>query len=373
MRKITRFIKYHNGFNMILTLVFIAGVSAFAAGPDLKNDVIGKKVVEEQGIDNSALLSTSLDDFDFQMKIANVEEDEGNYYIDYQFQTLSIVDNVWQIKELKKRLTISKSELKGKDLGLYAQEELSEVIDQELFYLKRVQEKEKEKGRSFVLQTTKWTGLIGLVLNPQTKTLSGYEPVVKRPEPSKPLPSSKPSILAPSQSCIPLWNCGDWTPFSSDVVLGRKFVQKRVCIDKNNCSLVVNKPKEEREAVGTYTVENNENPIDEKQMEREEVEDKKETDKTSQTLQAGDNLENSTDEDGNKNNEDKQDKQTKAEEDKDKGEQGDAQQPGIKHEADNTDSDIDYYKDARQPAPNPESESESESSYESEHEMGTRM
>ncbi|MCK5342530.1 MAG: hypothetical protein KAR20_03950, partial [Candidatus Heimdallarchaeota archaeon] len=42
-----------------------------------------------------------------------------------------------------------------------------------------VQENEKEKGQTFVQETTKYTGLIGLVLNTKTKELPGYEPVVK--------------------------------------------------------------------------------------------------------------------------------------------------------------------------------------------------
>ena len=176
------FIKYHNAFVIIVMFVFAVSFSALAASEDLRDEVLGEKIVTESGIDNSALLAADLENFDLEMKILDVREDEDNYYLDYQFKTLGIQENVWQIILRQKELEISKKVLTGQDLGLYVTEELGEVIDYELAYLKEVQENENKKGDDRIVQETKYEGLLGLIISTKTKELPPeYELVVKPP------------------------------------------------------------------------------------------------------------------------------------------------------------------------------------------------
>lgn len=264
-KKIIQFIKYHNVFVIGLLLIFVFGASVLASDT-IREATIGKAVVEQEGIDNSVLLAADLDDFDFVMTITGVTEDAQNYYISYTYQTLAISDNVWRMVGRGDTLTVSRLALGDRDLGLYVAEELGEIVDSELAYLTEVQTAEEQKGQTFVQETTKYTGLIGLVLNPVTKQLPGYEPVVKPPSPAsivynEPSRSSEtgspsaPSVLesgSPSASCSPAWVCSPWSPAESTVAFGEEFIQTRACIDYNNCGTSENKPSEQQTAVGTY-------------------------------------------------------------------------------------------------------------------------
>jgi hypothetical protein len=181
LKKIIKFIKYNTFMAVIIAVVFVAVASAVASNDDVKKQIIGEEIVETQGVDNTLLLATDLEDFDLEMKITNVMEDAENYYIDYEFNTLGIQDNVWQEIFNQSQLVVSIEALEGGDLGLYATEELGEVIDYQLAYLKEVQENEEEKGETLVVETTIYTKLIGLVFDTKTKKLPGYKLVVKPP------------------------------------------------------------------------------------------------------------------------------------------------------------------------------------------------
>ena len=163
---------------IIISVAFIAVASALAANEDVKK-IIGEEIVEKSGVDNTVLLAADLENFDLKMEITNALEDEENYYVDYQYKTLAIKDNVWQEVLKLEQIIVSKAALAGEDLGLYLMEELGEIIDYQLAFLMEVQEKEEEKGVTVVLEKTEYTGLIGLVFNTKTKELPGYEPVVK--------------------------------------------------------------------------------------------------------------------------------------------------------------------------------------------------
>jgi len=252
-QKVIQFIKYHNAFTIGLVLVFIFGASVFASDT-IREATIGKPVIEKAGVDNTALLGADLDNFDFTMQINNVTEDKENYYVLYTYQTLDIQSDVWQPVSRQETLEVSKSALADRDLGLYVAEELGEIIDSQKAYLVKVQQKQKEKGITLIQETTKYTGLIGMVLNPKTKELPGYEPVVKPAEPvavvyTEPAPSESGS---PSALCNPAWICSDWTPVESTVALGESFIQTRTCTDQNNCGTEQTKPEQEHIAIGTY-------------------------------------------------------------------------------------------------------------------------
>ena len=192
LKKIINFIKYSNIFTIFALVAFVAITSAVASNEDVIKKVLGGEIIETQGVDNTLLLATDLDNFDLEMKITNVTEDielvenveltedpedvedvedsesfedsesnqTGNYYVDYEYKTLGIQDNVWQEILRQKQMVISKVSLEGRDLGLHIMEELGEVIDYQLAYLKEVQENEEAKGDTPVLEKTIYTGLI---------------------------------------------------------------------------------------------------------------------------------------------------------------------------------------------------------------------
>lgn len=176
--KIINFIKYHNAFNIVLILLFVFSATIFAS-EEVRDVIIGEKRETIQGIDNIEIVNKDLDSFDMNILIELVTEDEKNYYIKYSFLTIGIKDNAWQNIRKERTLTVSKESLKGKDLGLYVQKELLEIIENELIYLKEIQRAEIEKGRTETFVTTEYSGLVGLALNIKDKAFSNYDPIIK--------------------------------------------------------------------------------------------------------------------------------------------------------------------------------------------------
>jgi hypothetical protein len=177
-KKITEFVKYHNAFVIMMVLALV-GVGSVFANEDVRDAVIGEEVVvETKGLDNSIILAADLENFDAMMQIIGVTEDAENYFVEYAYQTLAIQDNAWAEFTRQEVLSISKAALMSRDLGLYLIEELGEIVENELALLKEVQEEELAKGKTEIVETIDYTGLIGLVLDVKNKILPGYEPKV---------------------------------------------------------------------------------------------------------------------------------------------------------------------------------------------------
>jgi len=195
MQKLIHFFKYNNAFLIILGFLFLAAGSSFAS-ETVRDTVIGQKIEEIKGVDNTALLVANLGSLKQEIKINDVTEDEEGYNISYSFSTFDIKDNIWQNQTKTQGLRVPKDALKGgKDLGLHVQSELSQIIDSHLAYLKEAQEREQKKGETKIIQVTKYTGLKGLVLNSETKELEGYTPVMEKEErkdPPAPILASEP-------------------------------------------------------------------------------------------------------------------------------------------------------------------------------------
>ena len=108
----------------------------------------------------------SFDSFKQEMSIADVTEDEENYYISYVFSTFDVKDYFWQNQNKTQILKVSKNALKGgEDLGLYVQKELSQVMDPSLRILKPPKRKNKRKAKPNRLKQSNTPVLKGLVLN----------------------------------------------------------------------------------------------------------------------------------------------------------------------------------------------------------------
>ncbi|MCX6701742.1 MAG: hypothetical protein NTX96_00915 [Candidatus Zambryskibacteria bacterium] len=182
-QKILNFIKYNNAFTIIFVICFFGFGVTFAANPD----AIYSSEETVVSVDNSWIISADLDNYNFNLRINSITEDEKNYYATYSYQTMVIEDSVWQNKEIEKTLTVSKETLDGKDLGLYVAKELGENISYELSYLKRVQKLEKEKGESQKIVTTEYSGLIGKLIDPKQEVIEGYNPVIPEVVPEVPI------------------------------------------------------------------------------------------------------------------------------------------------------------------------------------------
>jgi len=143
-QKILNFIKYNNAFTIIFVICFFGFGVSYAANADVRESVYGSEETVVS-IDNSLIISADLDNFNFNLRISSITEDNKNYYAIYSYQTLAIKDGVWQSQQIEKTLKISKEALEGRDLGLYVAEELGENMNYELSYLKRVQKLEREK------------------------------------------------------------------------------------------------------------------------------------------------------------------------------------------------------------------------------------
>ena len=169
--KILHFLQYHN--LTLVILMFIIGFGTASLASDNVRDAIFEKEVKEVGVDNTMLLTADIDNFDFQPQINDIEEDGNYYYVDYQYRTLGVKDNVWQEVIQEKELKVPKEVLaqSNKDLPSYITEEIGEVIMREYQLLKDSQKIAREQGLTKKQKVIAYKGLIGKILNLQPKVI----------------------------------------------------------------------------------------------------------------------------------------------------------------------------------------------------------
>jgi len=177
LQKITNFLKYHNIVPIAFTLFVLVFSLSLAAVPQVREGIYNK-VEREIGIDNTLLLATNLDNFDFQPKILDIEQDEENYYVTYQFKTLDVLDNVWQETFKTKLLQFSKSVLGDRDLADYIAEEIGEVILHEYQVLKDTQKMARAEGKTQRVKVIEYQGLVGKILNLEPKIIPLENPLI---------------------------------------------------------------------------------------------------------------------------------------------------------------------------------------------------
>ena len=176
MKKLVQFIKYNNAFTIIISLVMFSTAGAFA-NENVRETVIGQTIITKQGTDNTQIISANLDGFDMGLKIKSVKEDAQFYYVSFDYNAIDAKDGVWQSVKKEKNLNVLKTRLGDMDLGLYLAEELKQLTDQEMAYMKEVQSIEKSKGGQKQVESVEYTGLKGLVFDNRTKEIVGYEAV----------------------------------------------------------------------------------------------------------------------------------------------------------------------------------------------------
>ena len=103
-----------------------------------------------------------------------MKEDAQFYYVSFDYNAIDAKDGVWQSVKKEKNLNVLKTRLGDMDLGLYLAEELKQLTDQEMAYMKEVQSIEKSKGGQKQVESVEYTGLKGLVFDNRTKEIVGY-------------------------------------------------------------------------------------------------------------------------------------------------------------------------------------------------------
>lgn len=176
IKKILHFIHYHNFFSIAVILISIWVSTAIAANQNLQQNIIAQREVI-RSVDNTYVVNTDFSAYDVGLTVKTVKEDEDWYYIDYAYNTVEVVDYVWKQVPKSGSMKISKGELGGRDLGLYVANQLGQVADQQLAYLKNVQKDEKKIGVTQKVVATEYSGLVGQFLSTDEKTFDGYQPV----------------------------------------------------------------------------------------------------------------------------------------------------------------------------------------------------
>lgn len=175
---ILHFFKYHNAVPIALGILFMGSGITFAATNPETIYSASQRVVS---IDNTYIVGKDLSAYSPRVQITAVTEDEGNYYIAYDFMTIDLVDSVWLDTTKHPTMTVSKEQLGAyRDLGLYVTEQLKQNVDAELVRLKNTQDIERKSVSQKVVATV-YGGLIGRMLDTSTETLPGYTPVITPP------------------------------------------------------------------------------------------------------------------------------------------------------------------------------------------------
>lgn len=184
--RIKQFLKYNNAAILLVLVLFLSGASVFAAPQG--RQALGAPNSRIEGVDNTYLLSVSLDKFKADYRIEKIEADDDFYYVLYTFNDLAVTNGVWQEMAIEKTRKITKKNL-DTDLGLYLAAQLSEENAARIAELRQAQDLAKARGPERRVKVTEYSGLIGKALNVAGE-FSGYEPVKKVELPSPVLPAA---------------------------------------------------------------------------------------------------------------------------------------------------------------------------------------
>lgn len=212
---VVRFLKYNNAVPVTISLLLLSFAGALAASPGVRTaagEALYSEVATVLSVDNTYIAGKNLDSFTPRVEILAVSEDAESYFILFRFYTIGIKNYIWQDVSAEETMTVSKSVLQGRDLGLYVTEQLKQRIDRELAFLREVQEIERRQVTQKTVAVA-YGGLVGKLLDDTTESLPGYVPVVLEPAqpprsevpPQQPAPSSEtPQPSPPTPSATPI-------------------------------------------------------------------------------------------------------------------------------------------------------------------------
>ncbi len=170
---VAHFIKYNNAVPIVLGILFLSTSATLAASPVVRDSVYSAQT-QVVSTDNTYIISASLDSYPFAMRITSITEDDSYYYLTYDFDTIDIVDGVWQDVMRTQELRISKELLGEGDFEAYVESELAQVRSHELAKLKETQAYEKRIGMSEKIVATAYAGLIGKFFEPTAEHVPQY-------------------------------------------------------------------------------------------------------------------------------------------------------------------------------------------------------
>ncbi len=175
-----RFLSYHNAIPVGFSLLVLSFGSAFAASEEVRDSVFSQEQIVVS-VDNTYIATKDLSQYTPRVSIVQVTEDESSYYVSYDLMTIDLTDYVWQDVTKKSQMRVDKALLGNSvDLGVYVTEQLAQIIDHEIVYLREVQEIEKRQVSQKAI-ATEYGGLVGKFLDNTTEVLPGYTPVIVAP------------------------------------------------------------------------------------------------------------------------------------------------------------------------------------------------
>lgn len=173
MQKFIHFIKYNNATVIMIAIILVLGGGVFAAGPD----AIGQKISKIQGIDNTLLIQSDLDNMNVDFKIQNIEQDNEYYYVTYTYLDLTVIKQAWQYQLNQKTVKVSKK-IK-QDISVYMTKYLAKHYEARIRELKKEKDYALASGEQKRIKVTEYTGLIGKTLDLTAEVFQGYEPIKK--------------------------------------------------------------------------------------------------------------------------------------------------------------------------------------------------
>lgn len=203
MQSLWRFLAYNNTVPITLGIIFLGAGSAFAASPQAREAVFSS-AEEVRSVDNTYIASADLEQHDFATQVTSVLEDGDIYYVTYTYQTVALVEDVWQRTGVERTLKVSKKELEGGDLGLFVAKQIGQNIAAERTRLAQTQELERGKGVTHKVVATVYSGLVGQMLDPEEKEFPGYAPVIaEKPRPNSGTLATTTSVAGESVDAAP--------------------------------------------------------------------------------------------------------------------------------------------------------------------------
>lgn len=168
MRRFTDFILYNNTFTLVMGFLLLGGGTALA-NEDVREAVASTVIATEervQQIDNSLILNADIENYDFEMLVTGVSEDEWTYYVTYSYRTLEVHDGEWQEVQKEDTLTVQKSELRDWDFETYVTKQLAEIVAAQRMLLAETQSIEATIGQRGKVVERSYSGLVGRFLDP---------------------------------------------------------------------------------------------------------------------------------------------------------------------------------------------------------------
>lgn len=179
---VAHFLKYNNTVPIVLGILFLSTSATLAANPAVR-DTVYKAETQVQSVDNSYIVSVDLEDYPFAIRVTKVTEDDTTLYLAYDFDTIDIVDGVWQDVTRRAELKISKAQLGTNELEVFAENEFAQLKWHEANRLMETQEYEKRLGVSQKVVATAYRGIVGKFFEGTEERVPQYDSQVAKNDP----------------------------------------------------------------------------------------------------------------------------------------------------------------------------------------------